>query len=224
MSSYLEPFPRFIDPTAIRNIFEIGSRDALDAIALDNYYKPEKLVVCEANPAAQELCEKNIDGRGNFTLVKAAVSDQKGPLSFWSVLSSHQPDGKETNNIGASSLMKASGLYGETYVQEEIRVPAVRGDDLCEQLGIRSVDLLCMDTQGSEISVLKSFGVKINTVKYIVTEATVVNQYVGQAQLHDINDFLVNLGFKLVAVNMGYWGFGNFLYLNRHIEIPIVGS
>jgi hypothetical protein len=81
-----------------------------------------------------------------------------------------------------------------------------------------------MDVQGAEISVLKSFGERLRDVKYIITEATIVNQYVGQAQLHDINDYLVKAGFKLLAVDMAYWGFGNFLYSNSEVPIPLVGS
>ncbi len=226
MSSYLvDPFPRFINKESIKTIFEIGSRDAQDALALNNYYHPEKLLIFEANPAAQDICAQAISGVENTTLIRAAAAEVPGFLSFFPVVSSHQNrDGVETNNFGASSLFKASGLYGETYIQEEIKVPSKRVDAVCEEFGIENVDLVCMDVQGAEISVLKSFGDKIFDVKYIITECTVVNQYVGQAQLHDINTFLSDRGFRLVAVNMEYWGFGNFLYVNRNVEIPIVGS
>ena len=225
MSSYLaDPFPRFIDRAEVRTIFEIGSRDGSDAVALDDYYQPERLVVFEANPPAQALCRRTIGSRSTITLIEAAVSDTPGMVSFWPVVSSHQPDGIETRNIGASSLFKASGLYGESYIQTEIKVPAVRADEVCVRLGIQTVDLVCMDVQGAEVSVLRSFGSLLRSVKYIITEATVVNQYVGQAQLCDVNDYLTYSGFRLAAVDMAYWGFGNFLYIHRSVPIPIVGS
>ncbi|WP_157182177.1 FkbM family methyltransferase [Methylobacterium sp. WSM2598] len=227
MSSYLhDPFPRFIDRNLIKTIFEVGSRDAKDAVAVADFYDAEKIFIVEPNPDALEICRATISGRGNVKLIEAAASDVPGTLSFYPVVSSHQPDGTETHNIGASSLLKSSGRYGETYVQTEIKVPAVRLDDLCREHMIQSIDLLCMDVQGVEVSVLRSLGSKLWDVKYIITEATVVNQYEGQDQFHNIVEYLVHRGFRLAAVNMenGYWGFGNILFINREIEVPIVGS
>lgn len=225
MSSYLaDPFPRFVDAARIHTIVEVGSRDAQDAVALAGHYRPRRMLVFEANPPAAQLCRRTLAGRADITLIEAAVGEVEGTVPFFSVVSSHQPDGVETHNIGASSLLRASGRYGETYIQEEIQVRAVRGDRVCAEQGVESVDLLCMDVQGAEIAVLRSFGTMLRGVSYIITEATVVNQYSGQAQLCDVNDFLTYHGFRLAAVDMAYWGFGNFLYINRKVPIPVVGS
>jgi hypothetical protein len=103
-------------------------------------------------------------------------------------------------------------------------VRAVRADEVCAEFDIQTVDLVCMDVQGAGISVLRSFGSLLRQVKYIITEATVVNQSTDQAQLCDINDYLTYSGFRLIAVDMAYWGFGNFLYAHRSVPIPVVGS
>ena len=179
----------------------------------------------EPNPRAIAECKKNIAGDERIKLVEAAASDQSGTIEFFPVVESYQPGGVQTDNFGASSLLRASGLYGETYIQESITVQSIRADDFCRSNDINSISLLLMDVQGAEVSVLQGFGDYLYRIKYIITEATIVNQYSGQAQLHHINDFLVKNGFRLVSVDMeNYWGFGNFLYINSVIEVPLVGS
>ena len=73
--SYLEPiFLENIDKSAVQTIFELGSRDLLDAHKLQDYY--DCLVYAfECNPDCLEICDSVIEtfNNDNIVLVKKAV-------------------------------------------------------------------------------------------------------------------------------------------------------
>jgi len=224
MTSYLKTqFTRLIPRESIKTILEIGSRDARDAKALLEFYDPDVVYVFEPNPPAINLCRTTIGAEGRITLIPAAVHDQAGAIDFYPVIESNH-GGRRSQNIGASSIYPASGRYGEVYIQDKITTTAIRIDDFCKCNNVDNIDLVCMDVQGAEISVLRSFGALLHRTNYIITEACVVNIYEGQCQLHEVNEFLCHRGFRLAAVDMEYWGFGNFLYIGPGIDIPVIGS
>src|SRR5690606_23441638 len=104
-------------------IFEIGSRDAKDALELSQFYKCH-VFAFECNPDAIERCKTNIGLNPNVTLVPMGVWDTSGEIAFYRVI-----DG----NIGASSFFPFSpkaknyaDILKEGLVQEKIVVPTIR--------------------------------------------------------------------------------------------------
>ena len=199
----------------------------MDAISCTKHFAPLKTFVFEPNPRGIQSCKANIERfemQSKVELIPKAVSETDGMISFYPVIDSTHVDGSKTDNYGASSMYKASGMYGEEYVQECIEAESVTANTFLTQRSIQSVSLLLMDVQGAEVSVLKSFGESLRCVDYIITEGTIVNQYVGQAQLWQINDFLCANNFAMCAVDMQYWGLGDFLYINKRLPIPLISD
>ena len=185
MSTYLEPiFTNNINKSQIKTIFELGSRDLLDAIKLYNFYNNVIIYAFECNPDCLNECEKtlqtlNASSRANIFLINKAVSEFDGDVEFYPF------DPSKYNNIGASSMLKIDFLlrnkddpdYGKSNPQKEISVSGTRIDSFMLENNIQNIDLLCIDLQGYELNAIKSIGDKLRTVKYIITECSIHSTY-----------------------------------------------
>lgn len=54
-------YKTFIEKEKIKTIFEVGSRDGLDAISLSNDYPESNVYSFECNPQTVDICKKNIE-------------------------------------------------------------------------------------------------------------------------------------------------------------------
>ena len=206
--SYLEDiFTKNINKSLVKNIFELGSRDLLDAIKLYKYYNCP-VYSFECNPDCIFECEKNLyfaesNVKNNITLLKNAISEIDGKVSFYPF------DLKQYNNMGASSMLKIDFSLRDKYdpdynrpnPQKEITIDGIRLDTFLYNNNISNIDLLCIDLQGYELKALKSLGNKIKNVKYILLECSINCTYIGGATFNEINNYLSNFGFKYKCSN-----------------------
>lgn len=182
----------------VRLIFEIGSRDAHDAVELSHLFKCHAFAF-ECNPVAIDVCKRNIGANPNVTLVPLAVWNKSGPLSFYKVW---EGEYWGAMNVGASSCFKFNpqarnypDIVAEGLVQEEITVNAIRLDEFLEANGIDSIDLICMDVQGAAFQVLEGLGRYLSKVKYIITELEVHPIYEGEILYPEVDLYLTQRGF-----------------------------
>ena len=187
--------------TDIKLIFEIGSRDSLDAIELYNYFKSD-IYAFECNPDGIKECINNLNNFTKIILIQKAVTNYDGIINF-------RPFIKDKyDNIGASSLFEIDFItnrdisdqdYGKTDVQDNIIVECTRLDTFINTHN-KSPDLLCMDVQESELLVLLGLGDKISNIKYIIFEASSINTYKGGCTFNDIHNYLDQRTFKNVRL------------------------
>lgn len=204
-----------VDKKQVKVVFEIGSRDALDAIYLSQRFKTH-VHAFECNPDALEIAVKNIGKNPNITLAPYAVWVETGKLLFYRV-----PEG----NIGASSVFPFNpdaknypDILEEGLTQEEIIVDAIRLDEYLKLNDIPSIDLLCMDVQGAAFEVLQSLGDYLSEVKYIITELETHPIYLGEVLYEDVDAYLKENGFERTSSPLNPNGlFGDVLYTNKHL-------
>ena len=202
--SFFNDIPR----ESIKIIFELGSRDLLDAKTLVSFYADSVCHSFECNPDSLNQCKKNLE---NFTkhekekiiLIEKAVSINNGKITF-------RPfDLSKYNNMGASSIFEIDFSkrsltdpdYNRGHVQTIVEVDGIRLDTYMEDEKISRIDLLCIDLQGYELLALKSLGEKIKNVKYIITECSIQSTYKGGANFIDLNAYLEECGFIYVKSN-----------------------
>ena len=86
---YIEKFfLQNIKKDSINVIFELGSRDLLDAFKLITYYDNSIIYSFECNPECLIECEENLSLMKDYIkdriiLVKQAVSENNGDVSFY---------------------------------------------------------------------------------------------------------------------------------------------
>jgi FkbM family methyltransferase len=217
----------------IKTIFELGSRDILDAIKLQNRYN-STVYAFECNPDCLLQCELNYNATNEYTksrvkLVKMAVCENDGPTSFFPF------DLSKYNNMGSSSMLKidfsrrelSDPDYNIPNPQKEIVVEGIRLDTFMANNEIDRVDMICMDLQGYELNALKSMGEQLKSVKYILTECSIDNTYINGASFVELNNYLQLYGFEYKCSNKyGYSypdldcrGFSEFdaLFINTHL-------
>jgi FkbM family methyltransferase len=137
----------------------------------------------------------------NYVIVPKAVSDYNGTAEFnvagnW--------------DWGCSSLLKFSRKSqtdwpGRTdfHVTYKLNVDVIRLDTFIEENGITKIDHLHIDTQGSDLNVMKGLGEYLHIVTEGKLEAGTSDDvlYEGQNKLNDCIKFLLLNGFKVVDVN-----------------------
>jgi FkbM family methyltransferase len=134
---------------------------------------------------------KNIVSTPKQRAIRALVTDVDGAACSFHV----------TSNEGGSSSVFPLGLHKDIWPDvSETKVLQMRSITLptllaTEDIDASDYDALVMDTQGSELLVLKGSESVIGSFRYIKTEAADFAAYEGGCQLADIESFLSNFGF-----------------------------
>jgi FkbM family methyltransferase len=197
-----------IDSNQIKTVFELGSRDLIDSVKLVDYFQDSKLYAFECNPDCLQECYHNINKldenqKKRLFLIDKAVSITNDKVSFYPF------NLQKYDNMGSSSMLKIDFSvrnkddpdYNKENPQEEIIVDGVRLDTFVDENHIENIDLLCIDLQGYELNAIKSLGIHLHKVKYIITECSIVSTYTNGATFNELNDYLTNYNFKYISSN-----------------------
>lgn len=125
---------------------------------------------------------------------------------------------RASNGGGSSSLLpfflhKAS--HPDVYTSETISVvTSTLDEEIGSHLGKQSYGLLVLDTQGSELEIIKGAEVFLKEVKYIICELSVRELYKGCPLENDIVKHLESKNFQYVGCKINLttgWGDGLFI-------------
>lgn len=141
---------KYIRPNA--TVIDVGANIGQFNFFCKNYLKVRKIYSFEPLKNTFIILKKNTQ---NKNIYNAAISDKK-KIKFF---------------IPETTLM-ASSLQTESTVAEEI-VEGIRLPDLNDILREKSIDLLKIDTEGSELTVLKTSKAILKKVKYLLIESSI---------------------------------------------------
>lgn len=205
--SYFDFFNQ-INTKEIKTVFELGSRDLIDAIKILNYYEDSVVYSFECNIDCLVQCYKNIanleeNKKKRLYLIDKAVSITNGEVTFYPF------DLQKYNNMGSSSMLKIDFAlrnkndpdYNLENPQKEIKVNGIRLDTFINENQIKNIDLLCIDLQGYELNAIKSLGEHLHKVKYIITECSIESTYINGSTFKNLNEYLNNYNFEYVSSN-----------------------
>lgn len=178
-----------ITPTTI---VDLGSFDGGDAVRFSTFFPSSRVVTVEADPERFPLVQNNLSG-SQIEVEHIAVCEQDGPIAWYS----STIDG-EVNAQG--SIYAHTEDYRQTFsfvkqVDKPQTVEGTRLDSLCKRLAITHVDLLHMDIEGAEYSVLRGMGAIRPQTIFL---ETFDNRFVGGATVADTDRLLMELGYCLV--------------------------
>lgn len=119
-------------------------------------------------------------------------------------------DGKEyqfnvaSNNGASSSILEMGGhteLYPKISYTRTLTLKGITLPALIEREGWQpgTYDALVLDTQGSELSILRSAGPALKQFRYVATEVADFRAYQGCCTLQEVDDFMTSQGFKRSA-------------------------
>lgn len=201
----------YIDRKNINLIFELGSRDGIEAISLGNHYYNADVVSFECNPTTYHILQSNIKNYPKLSSYQYAVSDIDGIIDFYQ--SVH-------GNPGSSSIFKKTGQYDyiENLVQNKISVQSTTLSTFLDNYNKKDIDIIWADLQGAELKALNGMGEYLNKVKFIYTEIEYKPIYENQALYFEIKSFLESRNFferHRDTVVENWWG--DAIFVNKNL-------
>jgi FkbM family methyltransferase len=190
-------------------ILDIGSRDLEQSIEFSSVYPNAKIYAFEPNPEQYKICADNAVNHPNIKTFNIAISDKKGTAQFY----------KTIGNIGASSLLEPISIpFAYT---NEVHVINVETDTLENWLienSVDKIDLMWMDTQGTELTALQNMGEHLKKVKFLHCEAAQQGYYKGHLLKDELEAFLIGMGFE-IEFHESYhpFGEGDVFAVNKNI-------
>ena len=184
-----------------RVIFDVGANNGSSSVHLAIENPTHLIFAFEPTPEMIKIIQSKIEGLDNYVIIPKAVSDYDGTAEFnvagnW--------------DWGCSSLLNFSNKSqtewpGRTdfHVTYKLNVDVIRLDTFIKENLINKIDYLHIDTQGSDLNVLKGLGEYLHIVNEGTMEAGTSDDilYEGQNKLSDCIKFLLLNRFKVVDVN-----------------------
>ena len=194
LDAYLELFKEG-HHTKLRSFLGTKDRVIVDLGASEGYYTLKmkenspraKVIAVEPNPEAFRILRRNVreNNLKNVVLLGAVISERIGKVGF--------EVARGMTQIGALRIVEDREWLKKNGI--EIRKLAVRSvtlERLLKSNGVGKVDLLKIDTEGSEMEILRSSRRILKDIGKIVVE------YHGEEVRRQIKDFLEGNGFRLL--------------------------
>lgn len=198
---------------AVSVVFDVGANDGADFTPLARTNLDVRFVAVEPTPRLADALRRATVNLQNYTVVECAVATTEGQAEFHII---------EGYNGGLNSLHSPRPLLFEHGVGEDVedvQVVVRRLDSIADELDITHVDVLHVDTQGSDLDVLRSAGPLLETVKAGQVEVTVPQKrfYDDTPTPDDVAGFLWDAGFSIVAIlpNDALGAEKNFIFARR---------
>ncbi|MCZ4353762.1 FkbM family methyltransferase [Roseovarius aestuarii] len=177
-------------------LMDLGSFDGGDAWRMKHTFPNARVITVEADPARIEavraaLVDTDVEVH-NF-----AACDQDSPVPWFSAT----VDGAVH---AQGSLFQHSDAFQKrfkhvTQADTPITVTGKRFDTFCAEIDVTEIDLLHMDIEGAELSVLRSIGNLRPTLIYLEWRE---NAFKGHGSSADAQSLLDAMGYRLIA-NLG---------------------
>ena len=152
-----------------------------------------KVIWVEPIPTVFEVLRSNISGIANQRACNYLLAEEHGKEYAFHI----------SNNGGASSsildLAKHREMFADVQFTNEIRITATTLACMVEfeQLDLRNYGALLLDTQGSEMLVLKGAIPVLRQFQFVQTEVADFESYAGCCRLDDLSDFMHKQGFAI---------------------------
>ncbi len=110
----------------------------------------------------------------------------------------------KNNDLGPSSIFTEDSDWpykNKIIITETIPIYSIRMAEFIIQnkIDISYLENVCIDVQGAELEVLKSFDNFIENIKHLEIEISQKKYYKGQVLFNELNNYLINKKFKLIS-------------------------
>lgn len=116
-----------------------------------------------------------------------------------------------TKSPYCSSILKpliGNGIDNKTYYEWKkfnidwvVRMPSITLTEIVEENDLKEIDILKLDTQGTDLRLLKSCPIK---PKIVMVEPGIINAYEGEDKLDDFFKWFRENGYGCVEMKVGY--------------------
>jgi FkbM family methyltransferase len=175
-------------------VVDVGANIGQFAIVAREVYPHATILSFEPLPQASKKLRALFAGDPRFEHVALALTDVGGALPF------HVSGADDSSSLLPLAARQVAE-FPATRGVDTLEVTAARLDDAMAGRPLPDGALLIkLDTQGTELAVLRGGPDTLARARYLILEASFVELYEGQAEASEINAFLVERGWRLRAV------------------------
>ncbi|MGN6194463.1 MAG: FkbM family methyltransferase [Ginsengibacter sp.] len=187
-------------------IFDVGACTGDVAIQYNGLFKNPRIYCFEPFGASFEILKKMTSKFKNIECYNIALSEVTGSVNF------HVNEYYPTNSMLATHIDSSKNWNDVVFVTKEvIKINSLTLDDFVAQNRIDEIDILKMDTQGTEYEILEGASKCLDQKKIflIYLEIILMPTYVNQKNLDEILLLLRRKGFSLYNLyNLSYTNAG----------------
>jgi FkbM family methyltransferase len=188
------------------NIFDVGACTGEMTFKYKNLFKNSTIYCFEPFTPSFEILKKNTSGYSNIKCYNVALSGITGTVDF------HVNQYYPTNSMLATHVDSGKNWNNEVFVTKEvIKIKSLTLDAFVTQNQIDQIDILKMDTQGTEYQILEGASKFLgqNKISLIYLEIIIMPTYQDQKNLDEILLLLRRKGFVLYNLyNLSYTNAG----------------
>jgi len=197
-------------------IVEAGAFEGQDSIKLAQTWPKAAIYSFEPVPQIFERLQNQTKSFPQITCYQLALGTKSGTANF---ITSEEPKKPDIPSMSGSLRMPKEHLnHSKTLFKKSITVNTITLDEWAQKNNINKIDLLWLDTQGTELDILRASPLILKNIGVIYTEVEFVEAYEGQALYADVKNFLENNGFQMIARDFDeparYW-FGNAVFIKQ---------
>jgi FkbM family methyltransferase len=205
----------------IDGIIDVGANRGQFTLACRLARADVPVVAFEPIPAEAETFRKVHGKSPGVTLIESAIGETNGSATLHLSASA---DSSSLLPIGRRQVE----VFADTAQIAEITVPVSRLDEMAGNWSGRSRQLLKLDVQGYELSVLRGAVDTLRSCAYVYAECSEVELYDGQALRSEIAMFLNGHGFAEPVQFSPYFHGGqliqaDYLFVRRGISVGAAG-
>ena len=197
---------------------DVGSHMGEYIIQLLKRFNVQKIYAFEPNPTIFKKLSKKVRNKKNIEIFNVGV----GHLNEKKIL--HQ--NIESSSSSIYPLNINSKYYKKKFIilnflnlkkiSKPIEIDLIKLEDFLNNKRIIQVDLLKIDTEGSEFNVLKGLNKNIEKVKLIHFEHHFDDMIIKNYKLTDIHEYLLNNNFeKIFKIKMKFRKSFEYIYKNK---------
>jgi FkbM family methyltransferase len=181
---------------AAPTIFDVGAFHGLVTREYRRLFPDARIVSFEPFPESFATLKETVAGDPRTTSVNMALADAPGKLTM------NANSSPATNSLLSTSATARDTWGDQVETAGQVTVDVSTLDDYCTAQGVDRVDLLKLDTQGTETRVLAGARRMLESqrVGVVFAEAIVAPTYDGQAKLHELLALMDGHGFVLHGI------------------------
>lgn len=198
-----------------KGIIHIGAHLGEEKAEYNRLSLKNKTIWFEANPELYNDLKKNV---GDDIIISEALFDKNIKHNFNITKSEGLPNNKQSSSL--KELDYHLIAHPNVSVSKTIEIDTITMVDAVKKykININNYDFINIDTQGSELEILKGFNNLLNNIMYIYSEINVKPLYKDIALIDELDKFLFSKGFKRVETSIHQdAGWGQALYIKNNL-------
>lgn len=206
---------RWIEANVPKNgiVVEAGSWDGSDTSFFANYLTEGKVYSFEPFLSFYYQTCARLYGVSNVEISHYALAEKTQPYTLYI----SERNGK---SWCSNSILKPKDhltVHPSITFDKQIEVQGINLDDWIQEKKIPRIDMMWLDIQGAEASVLKAAPITLSRTKYLYTEVSLIETYENVMLYNEYKQFLESKGFQLIQEELPCKDMGDALFCNTAI-------